>query len=180
MKRLKFILFSLISFFAFNLYAQEYEFPKDWLGTWTGELEIFSGPSKVNSIPMQLEIHREDSSTRLCYFITYADNLRAYYLNPVDASNGRYTLEENNGIYIEMFMMGDRLLSSFEVQGSLITTMSYRTDSTLQYEIFAGRMEAISVTGDTIIGSDTIPPVQTFPITASQLATLRRSYAGRE
>lgn len=174
MRQVKFFLFIAITLISFGLRAQQYEFPKDWLGTWSGELEIFSGLKKVNSIPMTLEISEQESTDRLKYFITYADDLRAYYLHAVDSAKGHYLLDEKNGIQIDTYLIGDQLISTFEVMGSLIHTRSYRTGSALQYEIVAGRIEPVSISGDTIMGQDTIPPVQAFPFTVSQLATLTR------
>ncbi len=177
--RSKLILLHLICLFAVSgLNGQQSSFPDGWLGHWTGELEIFSGPQKVNSIPMSLEITRVDSSTTLKYFISYGngpDALRSYYLKAIDPKNGRYLLDESNGIRIETYLLGDRLVSIFEVQHSLIQSVAYLENDLLHYQIFAGSFESISVTGDTILESDTIPAVQTFPMTVFQYAVLHRS-----
>ena len=140
-----------------------HSFPSDWFGKWEGTLEIFSGPNLVDSIPMTLEIDSLQSSQAIKYFITYGegeDALRPYYLYAVDTANGHYRLDENNGIVIDMYVLGNQLVSHFEVMNSYIQTASYRSGADLHYLIYSGSMESSSISGDTIIGSDTIPPVQ--------------------
>jgi hypothetical protein len=167
--------FILLCIQSVPLFAQN-SFPHEWIGKWQGELEIYAGPARVNSLPMVLEIGIIDSLT-LTYYITYGsgpDALRPYQLKVIDAEKGQYVLDENNGIRIETSLVGNRLVSLFEVQNSVIQSTTFLVDSIMHYEIYAGSFAPISMTGDTIIGQDTIPRVQTFPIGVSQRAKLRR------
>ena len=160
-----------------NLQAQDSSFPSDWIGLWAGNLEIYSGLTLVNSIPMTLAINPLDTVGNYTYHITYGedeDALRPYILRTVDAAKGQYVLDEDNGILINMFLLGNTLVSSFEVQNSFLQTRSYLENSFLHYEIIAGTFTADLISGDTIIGSDTIPPVQSFPLGVLQKAELSR------
>jgi len=68
-----------------NINAQNVSnFPQSWIGTWKGTMEIFNGPNKVQSIPMQLQLLRTDSINIFSYNIIYGQDTiagkRAYQL----------------------------------------------------------------------------------------------------
>lgn len=176
MRALRFTLSTFFVILSTLLFSQDSSFPNDWLGVWEGELEIFAGPKKVNSLPMSLEIEIVDSLT-IKYFIRYGtgpDALRPYHLKVIDAKKGHYLLDEHNGIRIETSLVGNRLLSLFEVQNSVIQSTAYLTNDQMYYEILAGSFKPVSMTGDTIVGTDTIPAVSTYPINVLQQAILKR------
>jgi len=154
------------------------QFPQSWIGTWTGDLEIYKGLDLVNSIPMSLKIDTTAQSDRYAYFINYGmspEGLRPYYLHVVDSSKGQYILDEANGIRIEMYKLDNQLFSSFQVMGSLIQTVTHVAGDVMHYTIYAGSSKPISITGDTIMGADTIPPVETYSMPQVQKAILKRT-----
>ena len=162
---------------ATNLFSQPASFPSDWMGVWEGQLDIYRGPQKVDDLLMSLEVSPTDQADKYNYFITYGvgeDALRPYSIKLLDSAKGHFVLDEHNGIAIDMFLIGNRLVSTFEVMGSLIQTMTYRSGDKLIYEIIAGDFNAPSMSGDTIMGADTIPAVQAFPMRALQRAELTR------
>ena len=100
--------------------------------------------------------------------------MRAYDLLILDATKGLYKVDENNAIAMESYYFADKFVSLFEVQGSLLLSSVEKRGDDLIWEIFAGSMKPVSVTGDTIMGIDTIPAVQTFPINVMQRAILKK------
>ncbi len=153
-------------------------FPKSWEGKWGGTLEIFKGFRKGYETPMELHILPDADSTKYSWHIIYGEDkvegLRPYDLHIIDPSKGLYKVDENNSIAIETYYFADKFVSLFEVEGSLLLSSVEKRGNQLVWEIFAGNMEPVSVTGDTIMGTDTISPVQTFPINVMQRALLGR------
>ncbi len=171
------LLLNLLTTQAVEAQNQLFKFPDDWMGTWEGNLEIHSGSEKVNVIPMTLQIAQTNQEGRYTYFINYGNNeagLRPYYLIEVDRNNGHFAIDEANGIVIDAYLMGGRLISNFDVMRSSIQSSCYVLDDIMHYEIYAGRNISARVSGDTIIGTDTIPVVESFPVTNIQIAQLHR------
>lgn len=151
-------------------------FPQSWEGKWGGTLEIFKGFTKGYETPMELHILPDPESKKYSWHIIYGEDkvegLRPYDLHIVDPTKGLYRVDENNSIAIETYYFADKFVSLFEVQGSLLLSSVEKRGDQLVWEIFAGNMEPVSVTGDTIMGMDTISAVQTFPINVMQRAVL--------
>ena len=153
-------------------------FPKSWEGKWGGTLEIFKGFRKGYETPMELHILPDPESEKYSWHIIYGEDkvegLRAYDLHIIDPLKGLYKVDENNSIAMESYYFADKFVSLFEVEGSILLSSVEKRGEQLIWEIFAGNLEPVSVTGDTIMGTDTISPVQTFPINVMQRAILSR------
>lgn len=70
-------------------------FPADWIGSWSGVLNIYGPKGLVQSVPMQLEIHPIDTSKegRYTFGLIYGpkeQDWRPYELVPVmpDSASG--------------------------------------------------------------------------------------------
>ncbi len=153
-------------------------FPKSWEGKWGGTLEIFKGFRKGYETPMELHVLPDTVAGKYSWHIIYGEDkvegLRDYDLYVVDPLKGLYRVDENNSIAMESYYFADKLASLFEVEGNILLSTVEKRGDQLIWEIFAGKMEPVSVTGDTIIGTDTISPVSTFPIKVMQRAVLNR------
>ena len=153
-------------------------FPVDWVGDWSGTLDIYTPDGKAQSLPMQLRIHPLDSG-RYTYHIIYgadeAAGLRPYVLEPIDPDRGAWRIDERNSIAMEAYVRGTALYSRFEVGGTMLISIVAHEGETLRYEIVAGSSEPASVTGDETVGGEEIPAVKTFPIPTVQIAHLRRT-----
>lgn len=156
--------------------GQTSTFPESWLGKWKGELHIYKGTTKVQSIPMEMKI-KSDASGNLNWNTIYKDKKsteKPYTLIPVDKEKGFYLLDENNSIKIETYLFDNKLVSWYEVQGSMIlASYEYREDS-LIFEILAGKSDPVSISGGETIEEVDIPEVKTWPFTVMQRAVLRR------
>jgi hypothetical protein len=161
--------------------ADSLSFPESWAGDWVGTLDIFNAKGKAQSVAMQLEIHRIDSSRegRYTFGMVYgskAQDWRPYEIVPVAPERGLWKVDEKNSIVMESYLLGPKLLCWFVVQGSRILCTYEKTDAnTLIFEVMAGPEKAASSTGNTKQGEEDIPEVQTFPFAAFQRAILKRT-----
>ena len=181
-KKFSFLIFCL--FFVFNLVGQdnvsslvEKDFPASWQGDWAGELQIFNAKGLQQCLPMQLIIQpikdSEDYSFTIIYGVDVEAGTRSYLLKTINAEKGHYLIDEQNSIKIDAYLLGEKLVQRFEVMGNLLETFIEKRDDTLVWEIFSGKMKG-EITGDTVLNGDTIPPVQTFPMSVFQKCILTR------
>ena len=121
---------SIILLFTGSIFAQ---IGDNWNGIWKGELMIFSGPSadKVSSVHMELHISNTDSENIRNWRIIYRDSTkddRKYKLKTVDASKGKYLIDETDGVFLEANLYDNNLISRFEVMNNLLD-ISYKLES---------------------------------------------------
>ena len=106
---------------------QEFTFPEDWLGTWTGDLEIFKNGEKVQQIPMQIINNRTEYSDTLLWAIIYGEDtikgLREYYLILDSLEDNHYIIDERNSILIDGYVFDNAYFSTFSVMESQITSI---------------------------------------------------------
>jgi hypothetical protein len=127
---------------------------------------------------MKLEIGKTEADGSMRYHILYGTDstgLRPYTLIPSDHEKGKYLLDENNGIKIEMNLARNVISSVFEVMGSLNVTHTSLQDSILEYSIYAGKFTDPLISGETIHEGDTIPKVQSWSIPTMQRAILKKA-----
>ena len=159
--------------------AQQYSFPEDWEGNWQGELKIFSRGKMAQKVPMTLEISNEQGQ-RGKFAITYGAgteaNTRVYSWQLKDSSIGHFVIDEQNGIFLDAFLVDNCLIERFDIMESALTGRFCLQDSNLVYEILSTSTKPSWNTGDTIMGSDTIPPVDSYFIPVLQKARLSREY----
>ena len=156
-----------------------YTFPDDWAGVWSGTLQIYAADGLKQQLPMSLEILPIDSSDNWTHNIIYGPDreagLRAYELEPIDAERGFWAVDEKNSIRIEAYYFANQLTQRFEVMNNLlIATTELTAADRMRWEITSGSMDRVSLTGNTVVAGDTIPPVQSFPVVVRQIANLRR------
>jgi hypothetical protein len=153
-------------------------FPADWSGKWAGSLHIIQAKGTVQEIPMELHILPLDSTGRYTWAIIYGEDkeagLRPYELLPLDPGKGLYAIDEKNSIRMEAYLLGGSFYQWFEVEGSLLLTTTSMQGDELLWEIVAGSMEPVSVTGGESVEGEEVPPVKTFPITVLQRARLKK------
>lgn len=127
------------------LMAQTSGFPKSWEGNWKGEVTILSanGDQKV---PMSLTIQPIDS-TRWSWTLHYeAPNQSPRKYELVQDKSG-WKIDEKNGIVLSQQFLGNRMASSFSVDGSLLICYYWLENDILNMEIHAVSQEANSKTG---------------------------------
>jgi hypothetical protein len=144
-----------------------------WVGVWKGQLQIFSGEGKKQEIPMELHILPLDSGQRYIWKIIYDKSPRDYNLLPKEPLKGIYTLDENNGIQMDMTLLDNSFVSCFEVMDNLLIS-SYRLEGKqIVSEIFSFSKKNLSKTGN--LPDKQIPEVISYPPTVLQKAVLMKS-----
>lgn len=154
-------------------------FPVTWVGYWTGVLDIFSAKGKMQTVPMDVEIAKIDTSAnRYIFALIYGEDKvagrRAYETIIKDPAKGLYINDEKNTIMMEEYLIAGKLYCWFEVQGTLLLSTFERRDEQLLFEIVSGSIAPVSITGNQKHEGEDIPAVKTFPIKSIQRATLTR------
>lgn len=136
-----FLLFCLISFSGI---AQE--FPKDWLGSYKGEMLIANLGRPTDTIPVEFEIVTLEKDSIWSYKMTfyserYGTITKDYKIAATAKDNHQnYLLDENNGIVMEITLMDGTFYGMYEVMDMMfINTMRYK-EGTIYYDLFAAPM----------------------------------------
>lgn len=155
-----------------NIHAQNTAL-EAWKGVWKGKLEIFTGEGKKQEIPMELHILPTDSAHKYTFKIVYDKSPRDYTLVTKDASKGLYTLDENNGIKMDMILLNNNFVSCFEVMDNILIS-SYRLENQqIISEIFSCSKKQALKTGN--MPEKDIPEVISYPPKVLQRAILRNT-----
>jgi hypothetical protein len=148
-------------------------FPQSHFGTWEGTLQITSpGRRPPQTQGMRLIIDSlQGQPGRYLFQIQYGQQpVRAYELVVVDAGNGKYQIDEKDGIVLDASKIGDQLTCQFSVGTNLITTTyTFLTEpDRVGFALFFAEATP-RTTGPAA------SPVLTYPVRSRQLATLTRA-----
>lgn len=179
---MRYIFAFFFSFYALSAAAQAADslpFPASWAGRWMGTLDVFSGKGKVQSVSMEIELLKIDTSQqgRYTFGLVYGGrdkDYRPYQLVPVDPAKGLWRVDEKNSIVMESYLYGPKLLCWFTVEGARILCTYEKIGDTLVFEVISGKETPVSTTGGTKQGDENISVVQTYPVSVFQRAVLRR------
>lgn len=153
-------------------------FPVGWSGSWLGDLEIYTQDGLQQQIQMGLKIlpTEIDSiySWQISYFTDSTADVRAYTLHTFDHTKGHYQIDENNGIVIDAYLLGDKLISVFEVMGNVLQCEYTLQKDRLHFEIAMHKSSAIASSGGTLYKGDKIPVVDSYAVTTYQHGVLYR------
>ncbi len=154
-------------------------FPAAWQGVWQGELNIYNAKGLAQSVPMELHIlpvtGTETYTWTIFYGLDRKAGRRSYLLKTIDAGSGFYAIDEQNSIVMEAYLLGGKLFSRFEVEGSLLLATNEVRGDRMTYEIISGSFHPVSTSGNTVRDGETIPAVKAFPVIVRQVAVLTRS-----
>jgi hypothetical protein len=149
-------------------------FPAEFLGIWKGKLLIYKGENVTNTIEMSVEHLPTDTAGVYIWSIIYGTEdtgKRPYYLRTVDATKGHYQIDEKNGIVLDSYFVGGKLVSHFLVQGNRLTTSYELVGEEMIFEVIVTKEEKPTITGD--IGPE-IPPVTSYLVSGYQKAILKK------
>lgn len=185
--------------------ASPVAFPESWVGAWSADAEVRRpgpvsaqpGAAKPMSFVMELhigpELPREAGAKeppdlgprRWAWTIIYDGSKsggpprqeRSYELLERDAAKGAYEIDEKNSIILPATLIGDALVSPFEIGGSMLLA-SYRfhanhegpDDDEIVVEIISIPLANAESTGN----AGGVPEVKGYPAASTQRAVLRR------
>lgn len=156
-----------------------YTFPDDWLGTWEGTLEIYSNSTLKQSVQMALYNEPTDTVDVYRWAIRYGDNpdegLRDYKLRVVDKTRGHYVVDEMNSIYLDSYLVLNKLIAPFEVQGNMLQSVYERSCDHLIFEITVSDTKPARLSGNTEFDKESIPEVKSYNVKTYQRAVLNKT-----
>jgi len=146
-----------------------------WIGTWKGSLDINNADGKTLKVPMTLDIKATDSTNRYSWTIVYGEGknmqIRPYEL--LDKGNGQLVIDEKNSIVLDAYLLGNTLITRFEVKGSLlmITYQLLEAQNQIIFRVYSGKHKPLNTTG----GDKKVPVVKTYPLGVMQEAYLKKN-----
>ncbi len=146
-----------------------------WMGKWEGTLMIYSATKPIKEVPMKIWNFETDTIGTYGWYLIYGEDeekgTRPYFLKTISTETGHYQVDEKNGIILDSYLIGDKMISTFDVQGSLISSIyTLETDGRMTFEILFGKSDDPNITG----GKDDIPSVESYKMGGYQKAVLQR------
>ena len=133
-----FLIFCLISFSGISQ-----EFPKDWLGSYKGDMLIANMGRPTDTIPVEYEMVTLEADSIWSYKMTfysekYGTIVKDYKIVATSKDDkNNFLLDENNGIVMEISLMDGTFYGMYDVMDMMfITTMKYM-DGNIYYDLFA-------------------------------------------
>lgn len=144
-------------------------FPNDFLGIYSGQLEINNPDQETLTIPMEFHLLKTDTTDRYAYKLIYNGQPRNYTLIVDDLASGKVIIDENNGIILPAKLAGHVLHSTFEVENNLLSSRLAFYQDHVEFEILFS-----DTTQKTRTGENTEYEIYGYPITTTQSALLIR------
>jgi hypothetical protein len=150
-------------------------FPKDFIGNWTGSLIWHPAGKAVQKVDMQLNIQPEKIKSVYSWQLIYGDaakDNRPYHLMPFDTAVGHWVIDENEGILLDGYWIGNRFISTFSVQGNTITAVYWLVGKEMHIEMISTKAAAVRESGK---GTAEVPKVSSYPVSSYQKAILYKA-----
>ena len=166
----------IISFISCSLFSNgQKEFPKTWIGNWKGELLWYkTGEKEPKKVNMELRIHAADSADKYSWQIIYGsatEDNRPYTLLLKDSAKAHWVIDENNGIVLDQYWVGNKFCGAFTVQNNTIINSYWIEDDKLIAEFYSISAKPVATTGK---GTGESPYVDSYKTGSYQKAVLRR------
>lgn len=173
MIRYIFLLTFLTTNFLSN--AQSAHFPSSFIGNWQGELEWYkNGKTEPQKVKMELRIQSTDTKGRFTWNIIYGaatEDNRPYTLISKDSSGIHWVIDENNGIVLDQYWIGNKFSGVFTVMGNTIVNSYWIEGDKLYAEFYSYAAKPVATTGK---GTDESPAVDSYKVGSYQSAVLKR------
>ncbi|MGE3726459.1 MAG: hypothetical protein AB7I41_12955 [Candidatus Sericytochromatia bacterium] len=152
-----------------------FRFPEDWKGFWQGSCTNTGPGGQQTYAPVQMNLTiLPQKSNHWQWKIEYISNekqVRDYLLKPVDASQGHWLIDENNGILLDNFSIhGGLILEAFSVGKTLIHGRHQR----LEGNLLKVELSSYHLQGDRKSGAEPYP-VSSLKLLSLQDCNLKRS-----
>ena len=150
-----------------------YDFPLDWIGIYEGELIITNRKADTSQVNMTLKIDYPNAEGYYPWILSYGESDKRYYgLEAINPDLGHFRIDEFNSIKLDGFVFGNHFVSRFDVMGSDLIVDYHRTNNGMDVSFFVSPTKVLNTTGGEIIGTDTIPYVNSYAPSAYQFARL--------
>lgn len=167
-----------LTFLCLFILLNGQNFPEAWSGKWTGEVEVWNPSGQMDAFPMYLDIQPTDTLWTWTIFYGHGQlpepDLRNYSLLIINDSIGHYAIDEHNGIILDAHLVDNCLSTAFGGMGSELLIDVCKEEDHLNYKITSFYAEPQRVSGDLIMGTDTIPPINSYEVYHVMKAVLSR------
>lgn len=112
------------------------------VGDWKGTMHIYSEGVLTDSVRVHLEVRQQDDSVfrwKMHYLSEKNPINKDYHL--VYNGGNRYQIDEGYGIKIDAYLFVNRLVSVFETEGILLTSVYELNNNELYFEVTSGTKE---------------------------------------
>ncbi|WP_046756335.1 hypothetical protein [Kordia jejudonensis] len=121
-------------------FPTQYSFPKEYIGTYAGNLNIADASGVLQNVPMELSIKPTEDPKKFDYTLSYIvakkKDERKYTLIVVDHEKGIFDLDENNGVVLRANYMRQTLFSTFEVNNRILnSSVEFKNDGRIFFTI---------------------------------------------
>lgn len=141
--------------------------PAAWDGVWRGEIEVIAGGKVTHRAQMELRITPIAGSLAKTWMQTYSGQPpRNYEIRPAEGGEGRFVMDEKNGVLLDEQLVGNTLLSAFRTGGVLLTSRFELRGEELEIEI--------ATFGEQLANAATQPEVAALPFRSIQRGVLHR------
>lgn len=140
-----------------------------WAGTYAGKLRIHGARTEPD-VAMRLVLEPRDGGRSMRFQITYGDGDRAQvrdYVLLAGSGEGRFRIDERNGIVLDALLHEDVLSSSFAVQGQVNLASYALCRDGIEFRLVAWKADG---------GVDAGQQVTSLPLRTVQRAELARSH----
>ena len=175
---MKLIILILSCFVSMVVSSQSKSFPGSWVGNWKGELNWYkTGTAEPKKINMELRIqsiHTPDSPDAWTWRIIYGsetEDNRPYKLIQKDTTGIHWVIDENNGIVLDQYWVGNKFSGAFTVQNSTIINSYWMEKNKLIVEFFNISARPVATSGK---GTEDSPKVDSYKMGSYQKAILTR------
>lgn len=135
-------------------------------GVWSGQMEIWSKGVKRDVIPVVLTIAPRGADRwqwKMEYRSKTNPMVKDYELRLKDRANQTFITDEGDGLLLEDYAFGNKMVSQFETQGVWLTSTHELLNGRLIFEVTAGKRSDSASKG-----------VANITITSLQRAVMKR------
>ncbi|MBI4617045.1 MAG: hypothetical protein HY720_25760 [Planctomycetes bacterium] len=154
--------------------------PTAWQGEWEGTCRLAAPGGGARDFAMELRVAPVEGAAAWTWTMVYGEGeekeVRDYRLVAAPSERGRFVLDEENGIRIDMALVGEVLYGEFEVGSSRIASRFERRGESLLVEMASYAIPEPRVTQDEG-GANT---VRSFRLASVQSGSLTRGASGGE
>lgn len=119
------------------------EFPKDWIGSYTGEmiLAFEQRPNDTLNVDFIMEEKEEDSLwsyTMIYHSAKYGEITKDYLIRAKTKGDKKhFELDEQNGIIMELTLMNNTLYGMYQVMGDIYSSTMRHNGDNLYFDLYA-------------------------------------------
>ena len=139
---MKYLLASSILLIHINTFSQA-KFGDRCLGTWAGTMYMYNQGSLHDSVRVELQVAASGKPDEWIWRTEYLSATRPmvkdYVLRLHDEAKGHYVIDEEDGIMLHDYLVGNKLYSLFETQEVYLTSSYELRSNQLIFEVTSGR-----------------------------------------